>query len=398
MGYEPAGGAAAEPPASAEPWLFLVVDDSEDVRVDLKEEFEGQQVAGRDVVVRSFASFDDALSELAERRGDLLILDVYEGNPAKGGEKKGLAVLDKVRTSAFVNVILYTAAPEAVKDLSSPLVRVVGKEAKGGAALRAVVEQIFESKVPQALRALARHLDKTLHEYMWDFVERKWDMLEPVSKTPEFLRLLVRRLAASLGREGVNRMTAQAFGIEADEAPDAEEAHPSEFYIIPPFSGDVRFGDIREIAEKEWRVVVWPSCDMVTTQGRALKTDRATCARALLLSETTEMKTWAQAPEDKSAKSAVSCILRNQRNKTPERFHFLPEFLWVPDLVVDFQDVERLPVVDLAKAHCLATVASPFAEHLNARYLRYIGRPGVPDLKEDRILSRIKAGMGAPKK
>ena len=60
-----------------------------------------------------------------------------------------------------------------------------------------------------------------------------------------------------------------------------------------------------------------------------------------------------------------------------------------PDLVIDFQDLEHLPIQTVQEATCLATLTSPFAEALSTRFRRYLGRPGTPDLDLDAILQNL---------
>lgn len=378
-------------------WVVLVIEDNEQMRLDIVEELDGQQIGGREVRIRPIDNFETACAETRERRADLVILDVYKGNPLADGEPAGLDVLARLKESGFVSVVLYTADPEGVRGSSSPFVRVVGKDESGVAGLRAEVEDLFAGRMPQIFRAIVGHLDQTLRDYMWGFVEGNWSSLRAISSKPEFLRLLLNRLAASLSREGVDRITAEAFGLsDAPPSPATHKAHPSDYYVMPPVGPDVLFGDIR-IAESgstttSYWVVVWPSCDMVTGSGRSVKADSITCASATLLAETSEMTAWLTSTTNAKKRRDLAALLSNKRSGdgvSPDRYHFLPGFLRVPDLVVDFQNIHRLRHDDVKAMECLATLASPFAESLGARYQRYIGRLGVPDLDSDVVLARI---------
>jgi hypothetical protein len=182
-----------------------------------------------------------------------------------------------------------------------------------------------------------------------------------------------------------------------------DKAHPAEYYIMPPMGNDVLFGDVRVLTtfdgSGEIRVVVWPSCDLVTSGQRKPKVARISCVLARPLSELPEMKAWREAPDQPKRRQAIGAIVRNRRKGegiSEDRFHYLPAFGTIPDLVVDFQETDRLPVEVVSESKCLGTVASPFAEHLATRYLRYIGRDGIPDLDEEGLLNRMAARLGNP--
>ena len=377
-------------------WIVLLIEDDDRVRCDIREEFAGELIAGRKFSFRIIATFEEAFREVRQRRADLVILDVYRGSPLAGGEPAGFEVLASLREAGFSSVILYTADPESARRFATPLVRVVGKDEGGVGRLREEVEDLFSTHLPQIFRAVVGHLDRTLRDYMWGFVEKNWTLLEVIRDRPEFLRLLLARLAASLSQEGIERITTEVFGIPDPMQPGSGRIHPAEYYIMPPVGRDVRFGDIRiasaeDVGKSEYRVVVWPTCDMVTAGGRVVKAERVACARATPLSDTEEMKAWKKTPS-KATRAAIRKIMENKRQGTglsPDRFHYLPAFCQVLDLVVDFQRVDSIPFPQVSAMECQATVASPFAEALAARYLHYIGRIGTPDLDVDGLLQRV---------
>lgn len=397
----------AEPSGSIDStnrWIVLLIEDNEQMRKDILEELQGVEIAGRTLAVRPVEDFRTAFEEVRERRADLVILDVYQDTPMLGGDPIGLEVLDELQNTGFVSVILYTAHPEGAKGRESPFVKIVGKDDSGVATLRAEVESVFSGRLPQLFRAIVSHFDRTLREYMWGFVQESWDSLKQIGGQPEFLRILLRRLAASLSREGIDQIAAETFGDAGNQySLEHDNAHPAEYYTMPPVGHDVRFGDVRIVSFKddvrEIRVVVWPSCDLVTTAGRQVKVEKLSCALARPMDDLPEMKAWAAAPKDVKKREAVGRIIRNKRKgdgMSEERFHYLPAFGSIPDLVIDFHEVDRLAVTDVASSERLATIASPFAEHLAVRYLRYIGRPGVPDLDSVGLLTRIEAGINKP--
>ena len=91
----------------------------------------------------------------------------------------------------------------------------------------------------------------------------------------------------------------------------------------------------------------------------------------------------------------LQALLRNNRqDNQSERFFFLPGALSLPDLVVDFQHLVTLQRGHMGELERLAPLDSPFAEALLARFTRYFGRLGTPDLDVAVLLQRLRAVTG----
>ena len=172
---------------------------------------------------------------------------------------------------------------------------------------------------------------------------------------------------------------------------DADKVHPAEYYIKPPIGKDPLLGDIRireDAGNTIYLVVLWPSCDMVSTAGREPKTDCVLCARAKPAKDAPEVVDWTSSPSSNKQKS-VEGLIKNMRDKSPDRYHFLPGVWDLPNLVVDFQDLEHVKLETIRGLRCLGTLASPFAEAVATRFQRYIGRVGTLDLDLTLMLTRI---------
>jgi hypothetical protein len=176
--------------------------------------------------------------------------------------------------------------------------------------------------------------------------------------------------------------------------PEAEKVHPAEYYIKPPLGPDPMLGDLRVLKRGEGEnifAVVWPSCDLVHRGGKC-KIERALCARALPVESFEEHIKWAAeaTPSDSATKALKSLIANNRAIGQAERYHFLPAAWDIPSIVLDFQELEHVGVAELKAAPCLATVASPFAESIGARFIRYLGRLGTPDLDIELALAGLR--------
>jgi CheY-like chemotaxis protein len=375
------------------PWSALLIEDNTDTVRQIREYFEGREVAGRRLVFTEITDWRDAFGLIRQRKADLAILDIYRGEAASGGERVGERVLDDFQHSGFIPVVIYTALPEGLVGRVSEFVRLTAKT-DGLAKLADEVEALFATRIPQVNRAILNHLDRTLSEYMWGFVAKEWPNLRDLADQPEFLRVLLGRLAYSLTRSGVDEAVAEAFEDYEGPQLDPEKVHPAEFYLVPPLTQDPALGDVRirkDGERSEYLVVLWPTCDMVSSGDRKPKVERVLCARATPLAAFPEAKDYANNASPGNRKQLVKLITNNRdRNKGPaDSIHFLPAFLKIPNLLVEFRELEVLPLGEVKRLQCLGVVASPYAEQLSYRFDSYRGRVGVPDLDLDHVVSEL---------
>ncbi len=380
-------------------WNVLLVEDNKTVRRQVREYLSEELFASRRLSINDIAHLDQALNVVHERKADLIILDVYRGAAQQGGDQAGIQILDSIKHSGFVPVVIYTALPEGLEAHQSAFVKLIGKEAGGLERLKEAIEDLFRLRIPQVHRAIVNHMDQTMCGYMWGFVQEHWSDFEPLVEKPEFLRLVVQRLALTFAREGIHQMTCEVYGDPAAGQPTgADTVHPGEYYIKPPLGQDPMLGDIRlrrTDGGTEYLVVLWPTCDMVSTGGRPPKAISVLCAVASRAKDTAEITEWLASPSN-SKKKKVERLVRNARDESPDRYHFLPGVWDIPDLVIDFQALERTALTDLKTYVCLGTVGSPFSEALGSRFQRYIGRIGTPDLDVSAIVAKIENSAQPP--
>lgn len=349
-------------PPVAGSWQIAVVEDEEDIREQICGWLRAMAPAdGRTFEATPFGDFQAAQSGLLERRFDLAIIDIFQGHDGVP-TSPGLHVIERIKRTAFVPVIVYTALPEQLAEVRSPLVRVVSKVA-GLGVLESQVRQFLDWRLPQLTRALRTTFDDTLRDYMWRFVDANWDRFEQMVDKPDFGRLVLQRLSEAYSSDGAGRVLNAAYGPAAPTDPLDDKVHPASVYLIPVPPGLLRLGDIRVRRDAgghpSYLVTLQPTCDTVRVaadaSGRGARSpnvDRVLCANAY------------PRPPHKSDHDFV-----------------LPAFLAIPDLMVEFHDLELVPIDDLLQLECVARVASPFAEQLAARFAAYIGRIGTPDIR-----------------
>jgi len=375
------------------PWNVLLIEDDPVARRQIKEYFATREFDGRKLLFKEVDHWEEAFGLIREHKADLAILDIYRGEAARGGERVGERVLEDLKSTGFVPVVIHTNLPEGLEGLQNEFVRLVAKT-DGLQMLAEKIEALFQIRVPQMHRAILNHLDRALCEYMWGFVTREWSGLKEIADRPEFLRLLLHRLAFSFARSGVDQAVAEAFRGYEGAALDPEKVHPAEFYIMPPVTLDPVLGDIRVRKTEggtEYLIVLWPSCDMVTSGGRKPKSEIVLCARANPLADCTEVQEFVKEPSKKKQDRLMSLIANNFDSSwgSQESTHFLPGFLTIPDLIVEFRKLELPTLEELKKLPCLAVLASPYAEQMSFRFDYFRGRIGVPDLDSGLVINQL---------
>ena len=134
--------------ADATKWQLLFVDDEEDTCQQVKEYLEGETISepGELPVVETLTDFDKALETLETRRFDLLILDLRLGpHDETREEEAGARTLQAIQQRRFIPVVFYTALPHLVRNLETPLIRVIEKGPRPGTLLD-ISLAVFESE------------------------------------------------------------------------------------------------------------------------------------------------------------------------------------------------------------------------------------------------------------
>jgi CheY-like chemotaxis protein len=385
------------------PWRILMVDDDDEICESTKEYLEQSPIFDGEEhpIVDFIIDFSKALENLETNRYDLLILDIRLATGLiTPDEQVGIRVLDEIKRRRFIPVIFYTALPQYASDLITPLIRVVSKGEKTSVLLTEV-RNIFHTLLPAVNRALIRHLETIQRDYMWGFVTENWEKFGDTPDRASLAYLLARRLAISLSGSGMKQFLEDMGAHEGLEAKD--KVHPMKYYVIPPFESSPVTGDLyQEAPEKQggYWVILTPLCDLTPHDGE-VKAEQVLLGKCLLLVEQEEFKNWVAGKRSKNSQKPLESLIRNNRkdNKQPERYHFLPGVMFLPNLVVDFQSTKIVSYEQLNDSKVLKRIASldsPFSECLLARFTRYYGRIGTPDLDMDIVVNMLKTANPIP--
>ncbi len=375
-------------------WRILVVDDDPGICRQVKEFLSEEDVAGAGEVpeVETETDFDMALRLLEQRHFDLIILDVRRGShDAEVADEAGLELLRAIQARRFVPILFYTGLPQRVpQEIRTPLVRVLEKSERLQELLTEV-RAIFTTRIPAVNRALINHVEGVQRDYMWNFVAKYWDQYGEAADRTALGYFLARRLALSLSGPAIRKLI-EDLGEPGPAALKEGQVHPMQHYVLPPFSleavppltGDLFKGEVS--GTTGFWILLTPSCDLEWK-----KAERILLARCHPLEDRPEYREWQAAGSNKK-RAVVMELMKNN----DDQFHYLPKALTVPHLLVDFQSVEGEGYDALEKLERIATLDSPFAEALVARFSRYYGQLGTPDLNLAEILEALAPENQAP--
>jgi hypothetical protein len=220
---------------------------------------------------------------------------------------------------------------------------------------------------------------------MWGFVAEHWEELRQAGDGMALAYLLVRRLGRSLSGPGIENVAAQ-LGV-SEGPPTAGTIHAVEMYLIPPLAETKpAVADLyceTSDGDQRWWMVVTPSCDL--EHDKAEFVVLASCVPVALDSR---IQNW-RANDNGSNRSKVRALISQKTGGQDDRTFYLPAAPTVPDLVADFQQLRSVTREELEGMKRIASLDSPFAESVMARFTRYFGRVGTEDLDVETIMRRL---------
>lgn len=364
-------------------WRFLVVEDKDNIAAQLLEAITSFVDAPDSAEGRLCRSFRDAVGVLNIERYDLLILDLKDDSVSGLEEhdvSAGMAVFEALKTTRFIPVVFYTAHAHKVRDIQTSFVRVVEKT-EGLGRLKEEVNKVLATQLP----TLSRRLEELKRNYLWDFVSNHWQEFDSPHEQADLACLLARRLALTLQQEAAGLAQEAAGGAVAVTQ---KAIHPMEMYIRPPVSvnrqaGDIVKGQVGDV-DGYW-LVVTPSCDF--EERHPLNNVLLACC--VPLTDAPEFTAWKESQTADTIGKLKSLIGDSRQKAQAERYKFLPGTFFLPDSIVDFQHLKTVTPDELNRLEGIASLDSPFAEAVLARFARYYGRLGTPDIDRQVVMKRL---------
>jgi CheY-like chemotaxis protein len=355
---------------------ILFVDDDASLRANLLEVFNDDVIEGHTLVVSEAADFEKGKSLIANNDYDLVVLDLYKGEPKEENEKLGLDVLKAIQAVAFIPVIFYSGLTKDLVGFESEIVGVVNKGSGGIEQLRIEIGRIIKSNIGLIKRKVYDHVKITLRDYFWKTVHDQKNIIEPVKDDISIGYLLLRRLAHSLSKENIKALL-------GDEKIRKDKSHPMEFYLFP--SGDDEY-EAGEILKKDqiYYVILTPSCDFITEGSRSRKVGHVLLAVATKLADSEPYKKY-QSNKEKY-RQTLSDLIESRKG---DRYFFLPGTPFIDNLVLDFQSKTMVVYENLKDYERIAKLDMPFAQSMISSFSRYYNRIGFPDIDAEYVINKL---------
>lgn len=356
----------------------LVIEDKEDLADDacreIKDVFEEHDSI--DVEVVSETDFDKGLARVRAGESDVVVLDVQRDAAATVSENRtaGHDVYLEIKKAKFSPVVFWTAHPGKVNhEVLPPLVTVVAKD--DIAKLPDAIEAAVAGGAVGTIKGIEEHVANVLREHMWTELAPNWDEYSERAGYPDIAQVLISRLAR----------------VFEDDQEHSVSSHPSHRYVYPPASTLNAPGDVLHSADGSWWVALTPACDFAQE-----KVGFVLLARASPLKDHRKYSAWQEEykaqsnkAEKNRGKATWDILNRDVLASTRGRFHFLPKFREIPDLVIDLEDVRSEAVDKFVGYEHIASLASPFAETLLVQHSHFRGRIGAPDIDMVSVKERL---------
>jgi hypothetical protein len=269
---------------------LLFVDDDNKLREGLVKIFDGMYIGAHTLSVTQIDDFQKSIELIVENDYDIIILDLYKGEPKEDGEKSGIEVLKEIQLKIFSPVIFYSGLTKDLVGMESEIVGVVNKGHGGVEKLKEEIERMVGSNIALIKSKLYLHIKELLRKYFWETVHSDKKVIEPVKNDISLGYLLLRRIANSLSKENIKSLL-------GEDRIKSNKAHPMEYYIFPPNDDEFEAGDILS-KDGSYFTILTPSCDFVkdTDANRARRVGMVLLAIATPLVDNEYYKDYKRTP------------------------------------------------------------------------------------------------------
>lgn len=326
------------------------------------------------------SEFGDTEASIDEFRPDVVILDLLEG-PTAEQKPTGLTDYDMIWNERFCPLIIYSAQPEIATERHPPHPFV--KSAQKGKDLTQLSAAINELQPNvEALRVAEKHVRKQLASALRDVAPYAFETFETTAdRNQAIVRSGRRRLAALMDME-----------LEP-----GEKLASWEHYLCPAVGDDTQLGDIliKSGTAKDdpdnFRLVLSPSCDLVSSGGRTPKVSRILVARCCSMIEAAKLIGITEPSKTKLKGKFPSPVLT--QGYLDGMFPIPSLTGRLPCMAANLRGLELLGFEQIGKGENLfervASMDSPFRELVSWSYLTSAGRPGLPDRDVDKWAEEI---------
>lgn len=375
-------------------WKVLSVDDDPEMHDGLKDIL-SNRMEDKKFDFTCVTSFDEGMDLIKKNRFDLIFLDVHEDcndpNPSSNPERedqRGEQLLANLKTSRFVPVIFYTGFPAKVAHLRSHVVKVVDKGATP-LEVRAAVNSILGTGLPQ----LTQYIEEQSRAYIWDSLESVLKTVNDEEVTSDIALLAARNLAKNLSQKSIKEL----LGL------DASHIKPLEMYLYPPVQGTCNPADIyRNKQDDSLWMILTPACDFEQNKAQNVLMAQVTplIKHKLYRKWQSKVSERDNIPMEQQSKEAKKLVDKAKgevkslvKNKLGSRFRFLPGTFFLPDCIVDFQNLLQVPMIESEHYEVVCSMDNPYREEILQLFSNYYGRIGTPDYKFDPIWEKVESAF-----
>ena len=346
----------------------------------------------RQLIVKSVADttidivgFEEAQDRIQSFEPDIVILDL-EGVPDIP-KFEGFEVRDFIWGSRFCPIVVYSAFAKDYKAKyeKHPLVKVVEKGSGSPKRVLSAVQELLPIVV-------------ALKEAQLQINQRFWESMKLIAPIAAETVPSPQDLADVIIRSGRRRVAAMMDISTQDEAPLASW----EQYLYPPVSQDPELGDILKIASGDaddpasFSIVLTPSCDMVSSDGRSPKVSEVLTATCISIHRALEKINMLGNGNDRHKRRLRTTLLSQgfYQDVIP-----LPSLAGaIPAMAADLRDLRLIPLDEIGSdaAFCrVAAIDSPFRETVAWAYMQISSRPGLPERELSSWTDEIVQAMRA---
>lgn len=369
---------------------ILLVDDDpqtlEQLKRDLPGLFEDKDIEAN---IDSKDSFEEAMTSVVNPhiRYDLVISDTYRGD----FQERNAAVIDmvkKYREGKFCPIVVYSSGPRPDSLDCSAFVSWADKGTSDG--LENTIKEVLDLGIPQTARKLHDELDETAGDFLWSFLEKKWNQLNVGAEiNTDVLNRLIRRRAALI----LSDLTPGKYAA-------INNKYGLEYYIYPALEQDYySLGDIvKSKKNQHMRVILTPHCHLFQQPNQhAPRAEYILTVKTVpvkgVLGETKLQNTKKLNDTDQNKKLNRWARSPAGTERPPDGRHwYLPKFLEIPHLYCDFLQVESLSYKVLSDSYVrVATLLPPYAEALQECFSSFYGAVGIPEIEPESIKDMLES-------
>jgi len=359
----------------------LIIEDLDEVADQLSRSI--VQKVPATIIVRE-KNLKNGPARLAETMPDAVVLDLYEDAL---GLADGYQTWSAIWQTRFCPIIFHTAHDKP-SDPPLPENHPFVEFVKKGPGSDLAVAKLLESFVPHAdaLRAIAKQVDALIQHVLKDVAGFIWQAVAN-DRGPILARAVRRRIAAMM-----------------DEKEISDQSHPLawEQYISPVISTDPLMGDLLRLRGEDakdaatYRIVLTPSCDMVTAQG--CKVEEIVAAKCLPIAAYLAAAKLPPGTKPRTIDEKLPSLLTRGHC---EGIVPLPQFASIiPTMCASLRLLELIPLKLVGtpgspdvKFDRVASIDSPFREQLAWCFMQVAGRPGIPDRNLELWVKDIQAAL-----